>query len=205
MTTTGKALDWLDEQVLAGGPGPDALIAEAAGVPPGAGGLIFLPYLAGERSPIWDPAARGAFVGLTLAHGRAHLARAVLEAAALALRHLATPIVKAGIRIDELTVSGGTARGDTWNQIKADTLQVPVAVPAVREAAVLGAAILASVGLGWHSDTLAAIRAMTRVDHHLEPNAAVRATYEELFAAYAELWPALAPTVHRLGAPRAAR
>jgi xylulokinase len=203
MTATGKALDWLGERVLsggpAGGPGPDALIAEAAAVPPGAGGLIFRPYLAGERSPIWDPAARGAFVGLTLAHGRAHLARAVLEAAALALRHLASPIAEAGIRIGELTVTGGTARGDTWNQIKADMLQVPVAIPAVREAAVLGAAILASVGLGWHTDTLAAIRAMTGVDHRLEPNRALRATYDELFAAYAQLWPAIAPIVHRLG------
>jgi xylulokinase len=171
-------------------------------VPPAAGGLVFLPYLAGERSPIWDPAARGAFIGLTLAHGRAHLARAVLEAAALALRHLAAPIEEAGIRIEQLTVAGGTARGDTWNQIKADVLQVPVAVPAVREAAVLGAAILSSIGLGWHADTLAAIRAMTRVDHRLEPDSTLRATYDELFAVYTQLWPAIAPTVHRLGAVR---
>jgi xylulokinase len=203
MTATGKALDWLDERVLAGGPGPDALIAEAAGVPPAAGGLVFLPYLAGERSPIWDPAARGAFVGLTLAHGRAHLARAVLEAAALALRHLADPIMAAGVRIDELTVTGGTARSDTWNQIKADVLQVPVAVPAVREASVLGAAILASVGLGWHVDTLAAIRSMARVDHRLEPDPGLRETYDHLFAVYMQLWPAIAPTVHRLGDVRA--
>jgi xylulokinase len=200
MTATGKALDWLDEGALAGGPGRDALIAEAAGVPPTAGGLVFLPYLAGERSPIWDPAARGAFVGLTLAHRRAHLARAVLEAAAFALRQLATPILAAGVRIDELTVTGGTARNDTWNQIKADVLQVPVAVPAVREAAVLGAAILASVGLGWHADTLAAIRAMAKVDHRLEPDPTVRATYDALFAVYADLWPAIASIVHRLGA-----
>ncbi len=205
MTATGKALDWLDERVLAGGPGPDALIAEAAGVPPAAGGLVFLPYLAGERSPIWDPAARGAFVGLTLAHGRAHLARAVLEAAALALRHLATPIRAAGVRIEELTVTGGTARSDTWNQIKADVLQVPVAVPAVREAAVLGAAILASVGLGWHASTLAAIRAMARVDHRLEPDPTLRATYEHLFAVYSELWPAIAPIVHRLAGSASTR
>jgi len=202
MTATGKALEWLDGQVLAGGPGADALIAEAAGVPPAAGGLVFLPYLAGERSPIWDPAARGAFVGLTLAHGRAHLARAVLEAAALALRHLATPIAQAGIRIDELTVTGGTARGDTWNQIKADVLQVPVTVPAVREAAVLGAAILASIGLGWHADAPGAIRAMSRVDHRLEPDPSLRSTYDDLFAVYTQLWPAIAPIVHRLGAVR---
>jgi xylulokinase len=205
MTATGKALDWLDERVLAGGPGPDGLIAEAAGVPPAADGLIFLPYLAGERSPIWDPAARGAFIGLTLAHGRAHLARAVLEAAALALRHLAAPIAEAGVRIDQLTVTGGTARSDTWNQIKADVLQVPVAVPAVREAAVLGAAILASLGLGWHADTLAAIRAMATVDHRLEPDQALRATYDDLFSVYTQLWPAIALTVHRLAGTASTR
>ena len=200
MVATGKALDWLHDAVL-GGPGPDALIAEAAGIRPGADGLLFLPYLAGERSPIWDPAARGAFVGLTLTHGRAHLARAVLEAAAFALRHVATPILEAGVRIDALVVTGGTARDDTWNRIKADVLQVPVAVPAVLEAAVLGAAILASVGLGRQPDTVTAIRALTRVDHRLEPDPRARAVYDELFATYVELWPAIAPIVHRLGAP----
>jgi len=98
-------------------------------------------------------------------------------------------------------VTGGTARDDTWNQIKADVLQVPVAVPAVLEAAVLGAAILASVGLGRQPDTVTAIRALTRVDHRLEPDLRARAVYDELFATYVELWPAIAPIVHRLGAP----
>jgi len=199
MTATGKALDWLDESVLAGGgPGPEALIAEAAAVPPGAAGLLFLPYLAGERSPIWEPRARGAFVGLTLAHGRAHLARAVLEAAALALRHVAAPILAAGLRIDELRVTGGTARGDTWNQVKADVLGVPVAVPAVLDTAVLGAAILAASASGWQPDVRTAIDRMVRVDHYLEPAAAHRATYDALFEAYVACWPAIAPTVRLL-------
>jgi xylulokinase len=198
MTATGKALDWLAGSVVGGSATPDSLIAEAAGVAPGADGLVFLPYLAGERSPIWDPGARGAFVGLTLSHGRAHLARAVLEAAALALRHVAAPIVAAGLRIDELVVTGGTARGDTWNRIKADVLGVPVAVPGVPETAVLGAAILGATAVGWHADVRAAIGAMVRIDHRIEPDPSVAARYDALYEAYVELWPAIAPTVRRL-------
>jgi xylulokinase len=199
MTATGKALDWLAEDVV-GGVSPKTLIAEAARVPPGADGLLFLPYLAGERSPIWDPGARGAFIGLTLAHGRAHLARAVLEAAALALRHVAAPILAAGLRIDQLVVTGGTARGDVWNRIKADVLQVPVDVPAIHETAVAGAAILGALGVGWHANPVTAIEAMVRIDHRLEPDVATRARYDALYAAYVGAWPALAPIVRQLRA-----
>jgi sugar (pentulose or hexulose) kinase len=159
---------------------------------------VFLPDLAGERSPIWDPGARGAFVGLTLAHGRAHLARAVVEAAALALRHVAAPILAAGLRIDHLVVTGGTARDDTWNRIKADVLGVPVAVPAVRETAVVGAAILGATAVGWHADVRAAIGSMVRIDHRLDPDPALAARYSALYDAYVGLWPAIAPTVRRL-------
>jgi sugar (pentulose or hexulose) kinase len=198
MTATGKALDWLAGSVTGGAATAESLLAEAASVAPGADGLVFLPYLAGERSPIWDPGARGAFVGLTLGHGRAHLARAVLEAAALALRHVAAPIRAAGLRIDELVVTGGTARDDTWNRIKADVLGVPVAVPVMRETAVLGAAILGATAVGWHADVRAAIGAMVRIDHRIEPDARLAARYDALYEAYVELWPAIAPTVRRL-------
>jgi sugar (pentulose or hexulose) kinase len=198
MSATGKALDWLAESVLAGSATAEALVAVAAGIAPGADGLVFLPYLAGERSPIWDPGARGAFVGLTLGHGRAHLARAVLEAAAFALRHVAEPILAAGLRIDELVVAGGTARDDTWSRIKADVLGVPVAVPVVRETAVLGAAVLGATAVGWHADVRAAIRAMVRIDHHLAPDRSVAARYDAVYRTYIELWPALAPTVRGL-------
>ncbi len=198
MTATGKALDWLDANALGGGPGVATLLDEASRVPAGADGLVFLPYLAGERSPIWDPSARGAFVGLTLAHGRAHLARAVLEAAAFALRHVAQPIRAAGVRIDELRVTGGTARGDVWNQIKADVLGLPVAVPAVRETAVLGAAILGAVGVGQSTDARDAIERMVRIDHRLAADPHVAPTYDALFGIYVDLWPALAPSMHAL-------
>jgi xylulokinase len=198
MTATGKALDWLAGSVMGGRVTPESLLAEAADVAPGADGLVFLPYLAGERSPIWDPGARGAFVGLTLGHGRAHFARAVLEAAALALRHVAAPILAAGLRIDELVVTGGTARGDTWNRIKADVLGVTVAVPVVRETAVLGAAILGATAVEWHADVRAAIGAMVRIDHRIAPDSTLATRYDALYDAYTGLWPAIAPTVRRL-------
>ena len=198
MTATGKALDWLAGSIVGGTASPESLLAEAAGVAPGADGLVFLPYLAGERSPIWDPGARGAFVGLTLGHGRAHLARAVVEAAALALRHVAAPILAAGLRIDHLVATGGTARDDTWNRIKADVLGIPVVVPAVAETAMVGAAILGATAVGWHADVRAAIGAMVRIDHRIEPDAALAARYDALYDVYVRLWPAIAPTVRRL-------
>ena len=98
MAATGRALDWYRDQVLVDTIAIDALLAEAAATPPGADGLVFLPYLAGERSPIWDPEARGVLAGLTLGHGRAHICRAIVEASALAIRHVAAPMLAAGVR-----------------------------------------------------------------------------------------------------------
>ena len=93
MATTGRALDWYRDGILGDTITTDSLLAEAAATPPGADGLVFLPYLAGERSPLWDPTARGAFVGLGLGHRRAHLSRAILEASAFAIRKWNLPPV----------------------------------------------------------------------------------------------------------------
>ena len=125
MAATGRAIDWFRTDILGGADSTEALLEEAAATPPGADGVVFLPYLAGERSPIWDPTARGAFVGLTLGHGRGHLARAILEASALAIRHVAEPMLAAGVDVDEMRVCGGPARSETWNQIKADVTGLP--------------------------------------------------------------------------------
>lgn len=198
MNATGKALDWLREDVLRGAVTTDQLLAEAAAVPPGADGLVFLPYLAGERSPIWDPTARGAFVGLTLRHGRAHLARAVIEAADLALRHVAAPIVAAGIPIGELRVSGGLARDAGWNRVKADVTGFPVAVPAIVETAMVGSAIAAGTAIGAFPDFAAGCRTMVRIVERYPPDPAHRATYDATYATYVELYPALRPIFRRL-------
>ena len=145
MAATGRALDWYRDEILGDTISTDALLAEAAATPPGADGLVFLPYLAGERSPIWDPEARGVLAGLTLGHGRGHIARAILEASALAIRHVAAPMLAAGVQVREMRVCGGPARSPIWNQVKADVTGFTVAVPEVLETAVLGSAILGAV------------------------------------------------------------
>ena len=190
MAATGAALDWFAGPVL-GGVSIPLLLDEAASVAPGADGLIFLPYLAGERSPLWDPDARGAFVGLTLRHGRAHLARAIIEAAAFAIRHVAAPMLDAGLVVTAMRACGGPAQDDGWNQIKADVTGFVVEVPRVRETATIGAAIVAAVGIGAQPDVPAAIRAMTTIDRRFEPDPARARIYDRAFDAYLALYPAL--------------
>ena len=193
MAATGRALDWFRGAVAGGAVSTEALLEEAATTPPGADGVVFLPYLAGERSPIWDPTATGAFVGLTLAHGRGHLARAILEASALAIRHVAEPMLAAGIRVAAMRVCGGPARSETWNQIKADVTGFPVLVPAVLETAVLGSAMLGAVAIGACPDVRSAVRSMTRIERRLDPRPQVGATYDRAYRVYSGLYPALRP------------
>jgi xylulokinase len=195
MAATGRALDWFRDGVVGGGVTTERLLEEAGTTPPGADGVLFLPYLAGERSPIWDPDATGAFVGLTLAHGRAHLARAVLEASALAIRHVAQPMLTAGVTVDAMRVCGGPARSETWNQIKADATGFSVLVPAVLETAVLGSAMLGAVGIGASPNVPTAVRSMSRIERRLEPRPEHRATYDRAFEVYRDLYPALRPVL----------
>ncbi len=200
MAATGRSLDWYRVDVLGGSVAPETLIEEAATVRPGADGCVFLPYLAGERSPLWDPAARGAFVGLALGHGRAHLTRAILEASAYAIRHVAEGIVDAGAVVGAMRVCGGPARSETWNRIKADVTGFAVEVPTVLETAVEGAAILAATAVGAWPDLLGAIRGMTRVARRIEPDPATRPAYDATYAAYRALHPAISPIVRELAA-----
>jgi len=199
MNATGKSLDWLRGLLDHHAEDPADLLAEAARTHPGADGLVFLPYLAGERSPIWDARARGVFAGLTLTHGRGHLARAMLEGGAFALRHVAEPIVASGIEVRQMVVSGGTAATRLWSQVKADVTGFPIAIPVVAETATLGAAVLAVLGLGAYPDAPAAMRAMVRIAERLEPRRALRPRYDALYGVYRELYPATADLVHRLG------
>lgn len=147
--TAGAAVAWFRD-LLGEGAALATLEEEAAGVPPGSEGLVFLPYLMGERSPIWDPKARGVFAGLSLAHTRGHLYRAVLEGLAYALRHNLETARAAGYPVEgEMRAVGGGARSPVWMQILADATGYPVrAVPEGGEAA-LGSAMVAALGLGW--------------------------------------------------------
>ena len=198
MAATGRALDWFRNEVLVSRTSTADLIEAAAVIPPGADGLVFLPYLAGERSPIWDAHARGAFVGLTLAHGQAHLTRAILEAAALAIGRVSPSRSGWPACTSGSCVSGAPARSDTWNQVKADVTGFSVEVPAVLETAVVGSAILAAAGVGAFSDVPAAIASMTAIDRRLEPNPEAVAAYRPTYAAYRALHPALAPILEGL-------
>lgn len=197
MAALGASVDWVRTSLLGDRWSGDELFAVASRVRAGADGLVFLPYLAGERAPIFDEAARGVLFGLTLAHGPEHVVRAALEGAAFAVRHVVEPLAAAGAPLRELRLAGRVTAGDVWAQIKADVLGVPVAIPAVGETAVVGAAILAAAGVGAMGDLEAAVVAMTSVVRRLEPDVAVHAQYDELFAVYRELYPALRPVFHR--------
>jgi xylulokinase len=200
MAATGAALDWFAGEILHGAVPTAELVEEARHVEPGAEGLLFLPYLAGERSPLWDPSARGAFAGLTLRHTRAHMVRAILEGAAFAIRHVAAPMLGAGLPVTAMRACGGPARDDGWNQIKADVTGFTVEVPRIRETAAVGAAILAAIGIGAFSDLPTAIPAMTSIDRRFEPDAARRETYDRAFAGYLALHPAISPVIRGLAA-----
>lgn len=172
----------------------DRLESDAASVQPGCEGLVFLPYLAGERAPIWDSAARGAFAGLTFGHTRAHCARAVYEGVALAVRHILTLSEQAsGLTADELRISGGGSRSVLWNQIKADVTGKRVLRMGVAEAGALGAAMLAAIGMGIHRNCKDAAAAMSHAHVAAEPDPSRRVLYDSLFARYQCLHAALQP------------
>ncbi|TDV13932.1 FGGY-family carbohydrate kinase [Paraburkholderia caballeronis] len=170
----------------------------AARVPAGSDGVMFLPYLMGERSPVWDAKASGAFVGLNLFDTRAHLYRAVLEGVAFALQHNIEAGRKGAERLDErLIVVGGAAHSDLWMQIIADVTGYPVYTIEQDVEAAMGAALLAALGAGLVSRETAQRGWITLVER-ATPDASRRALYAERFGIYADLYPALRPLMHRL-------
>lgn len=175
----------------------DVLCDRAAAVAPGSGGLLFLPYLQGERTPHADPLARGAFVGIGLEHGRAHFARAVLEGVAFGLNDSLEIFRSLGVKPGEIRATGGGARSPLWRRILADVLRTPIATPSVDEGPAFGAALLASVGAGAFLDVDEAANAAVRIASVTEPDEGRAALYRERFEAYRSLYPAL----HGRGAP----
>jgi xylulokinase len=196
--SAGGALRWYRDVIgapgVAGG-GDDAyeaLMAAAAEVAPGAEGLTFLPYLAGERTPHMDPDARGAWIGLSLAHERRHLVRAVLEGVGFALEDALVLMDRLGVRPEQLYAVGGGARSAVWRRILAAILGLPLQRLAVEEGPALGAALLAAVGAGVHADVAAAVDAAVRPAGAPEPpDPDWVARYRPLHQRYAALYPAL--------------
>ena len=172
----------------------------AAKVPAGAEGLLFLPYLMGERSPIWDAKASGAFIGLGLHHERAHLYRAVLEGISFALQHNIVTGTRGGQPLDDaLTVVGGAARSDLWMKVIADVTGRPVLGSDDDAEASLGAAMLAALGTGLVPDA-SALRGWTRLVERARPDPAAQSRYAALYAQYVAAYPALKSVMHALRA-----
>jgi xylulokinase len=170
----------------------DLLSQEADRVPPGAEGLIFLPCMQGAMAPEWNGAARGVFYGLTLAHSRAHMTRAILEGSAFALRDIVEAMSNAGLDVRRLTIVGGGAKGPLWRQIKADVTGLSVRVPTSVETTATGAAILAAVASGVHATVADAVKAFVayRPDEHL-PDPERREVYDDAYRRYRDLYAAL--------------
>jgi xylulokinase len=198
MLSAAGSLRWLRDALVPGSDF-DTLVNGAAEVPAGADGLVFLPYLSGERTPHPDPKARGAFVGLTTSHDLRHLTRAVLEGVAFGLRDGLDLMVGAGVpRPDSIRASGGGIRSELWCQILADVLTARIDTPVTEEGAAYGAGMLASVAAGHHSSVDAAAEALIAVNPRAEPGTDT-AAYAEIHQRFKELYPALRPTFHATG------
>jgi xylulokinase len=169
----------------------DELVDETLEIPPGSEGLLFLPYLTGERTPYPDPLARGAWIGLTIRHHRAHLTRAVLEGVAFGLKDSFKLIQEAGLgAIDQVRISGGGAKSQLWRQILADVLDVELVTVNTTEGAAFGAALLAGVGAGLFASVPEACETAIEVTGSTLPSDAVSA-YQDYYPEYRALYPVL--------------
>jgi xylulokinase len=192
------SLEWY-RNTLFPNEGFDALVGEAETAPAGSEGPLFLPYLSGERTPYPDPTARGAFVGLTVRHRRAHLTRAVLEGVAFSLKDCFGLLKESGLgSVAQVRVAGGGAKSRLWRRIVASALGVELVTVNSTEGAAAGAALLAGVGVGAWSSVEKACDASIAVTETDSPEPAWVRTYDELYPRYRELYPALKPTNDRL-------
>ena len=169
----------------------------AAGIDPGSDGLIFHPYLLGERAPHWDPKLRADFVGLTMRHSRAHFSRALYEGIAYAILDAMTVAEGLGMRYDTIRLIGGGARSATWRQIMADVLGRPILLPANGDAS-FGAAVVAGIGVGVFTGVDDALARCARVVASHEPNALVHSRYQQYFQVYRSVQAKLVEANHRL-------
>jgi xylulokinase len=198
MLSAGGSLDWYREGVV-----PTMsfgqLLEEAQTVPPGSEGLLFLPYLSGERTPHADPLARGAFVGLTLRHSRRHMTRAVLEGVSYGLKECLALVEGAWLNeVREVRISGGGARGSLWRQILASVLERELVCVGTTEGAAFGAALLAGVGLAIWTDVRTACAQAVKTLDVVSPDPEQSAAYRGCHELYADLYPALRPVFGRM-------
>ncbi|MBM4430990.1 MAG: xylulose kinase [Chloroflexi bacterium] len=164
----------------------------AAQAKPGAGGLLYMPYLATAATPRWNANARGAFLGLSFAHGRNEMVRSVLEGVALEIRDIMQVWYDAGVPVDLIRLGGGATKSQMWNQIQADVYGRPVQTLRVGESTVLGAALLAGIGAGIFKNQEEGLAAMIEVTGELQPNMENHKVYQELYQAFRAAYEGLA-------------
>ncbi len=195
----GASLKWFAKELGAAKPAEPALArtgkdifellsAEAETSPPGANGLLYLPYMSGERSPLWDTKAQGVYFGLGFDKTHADLVRATMEGVAFALRHNLETAAQAGATVKELRGMGGSANSRIWTQIKADVTGIPMVIPASDTATTCGAAMLAMVGVGQYRDYREATDAIVKVQRVQYPDAGNTAQYRRYFDLYQSLY-----------------
>ncbi|KXK14955.1 MAG: xylulose kinase [Chloroflexi bacterium OLB15] len=175
----------------------DELVGETADIPAGSEGLLFLPYLTGERTPHPDPLARGAFVGLTVRHSKAHMTRAVLEGVSFGLKDSFELMRAAGMPVRQIRVQGGGAKSAIWRQILADVLNAPLARTSTTDGAAFGAAVLAAVGAKVYPNVQTACEAMVQITDETLPSSHAP-DYINPYALYRTLYPALKETFTRI-------
>ncbi len=197
----GLSLRWARD-TIGGGPATpyEALVAEAAAVEPGAGGVLFLPYLQGERTPHLDPRASGAWLGLAAAHSRGHMLRAVLEGVAYSLKDALALQLAQGLPLEELRLTGGGAKSPAWAQTCADVLERPITMLATDEGPAFGAALIAGTAAALYPTLAEACAQTVRLGAHIEPDATTRAVYRARYASYRAAYPALRALMHQLAA-----
>jgi len=169
----------------------DLLCAEAGDAPPGSDGVLWAPYLMGERTPHLDPHARAALVGLAASHTRAHIVRAILEGVAFSLRDTLTIFAEMNVPVETIRLGGGGARAPLWRQIQADVYGRAVEILAAEEGAAYGAALLAGVGGGVWSSVDEACGETIRIATRVEPQSEVSVFMNARYAMFRELYPAL--------------
>ena len=190
----GLSLRWLRDQMLGGAGGAltyEEMTAEAGRVPPGADGVLWAPYLMGERTPHCDPNARAALVGLAANHTRGHIVRAIMEGVAFSLRDGLTILAGMEVPVQRIRLGGGGARSPLWRQIQADVYGCAVDTVKADEGAAYGAAILAAVGSGRWPTVDVACDALVRGDRETAPSPEVVSLMNERYRAFRQLYPAL--------------
>jgi xylulokinase len=205
----GLSLRWLRDEVAdaergvaarVGGEAYELLTQEAARAPAGCEGLLFLPYLMGERAPHLDPDARGGWIGLTARHTRADLVRSVMEGVTYSLRDCLGLLEEAGVGPTEVRASGGGARSALWRQMQADVFGLPVVLLDNAEGPAFGAALLAGTGVGLYPDVATACAQTLREAGRVQPDEVRGAVYAGYYEAYRRLYPALKETFGELAA-----